>query len=75
MNIYFKNGTQTYLTILAYGKYIRYLKELQLNVNYLLRVLMSLYRVYWCHRENFFRVENNIVLKAQLNIKNYQELI
>lgn len=23
----------------------------------------------------FFRVENNIVLKAQLNIKNYQELI
>lgn len=36
----------------------------------------------WCHytgyigvTENFFRVENNIVLKAQLNIKNYQELI
>lgn len=25
--------------------------------------------------ENFFRVENNIVLKAQLNIKKYQELV
>lgn len=44
--------------------------------------LCELFAKCWCHytgyigvTENFFRVENNIVLKAQLNIKNYQELI